>query len=265
MMDPWPKDTTKEERSLRLFKDALMRYSVEHPWSFLSDEADEAAGLAASKVENAYARVREHVPEELKGDALPAYAGILSALRNRTREGESALPSRRVLVHVLAGLDYYFYRLTLGYERAYDMPHLTDEERAAEHGLRHDLLLKLYDELEPAFDVSLRWPPDGYKVTEKGELAKVEAVLTGMTAIGYDYGYDAEIFYEGHADDQEFVKGFVEGCLDRIAEDEPEEADFLRNLWEGGDEEDRASVLEMLKEECEVREGRFDDRPEFPV
>ena len=166
---------------------------------------------------------------------------------------------------MLAGLDFYFYRLTSGCERVYDMPHLTDEEQAAEHGLRHDLLLKLYDELEPAFDVSLRWPPTGYKVTEKGELVEVEAELTGMAAIGYDYGYDAQSFYEGHADDQEFVKGFVEGCLDRIAEDEPEEADFLRNLWEGGDEEDRASVLEMLKEECEVREGRFDDRPEFPV
>ena len=132
-----------------------------------------------------------------------------------------------------------------------------------EHGLRHDLLLKLYDELEPAFDVSLRWPPNVYKVTEKGELVEVEAQLTGMAAIGY--GYDAGIFCEGHADDEEFVKGFVEGCVDGIAEDEPEEADFLRNLWEGDEEEDWASVLEMLKEECEVREGRFDDRPEFPV
>ena len=193
-MEAWPKDTTEEDRRLRLFKDALMRYSVEHPWSFLSDEAKEAAELAASKVENAYARVREHAPEELKVDALPAYAKILSALRNRTRESQSALPSRRVLVHVLAGLDHYFYRLTLGCERVYDMPHLTDEERAAEHGLRHDLLLKLYDELEPAFDVSLRWPPTGYEVTEKGELVEEETELTGMAAIGYDYGYDAEIF-----------------------------------------------------------------------
>src|SRR5215216_3517669 len=111
MMEAWPKDTTEEDRSLRLFKDALMKYSVEHPWSFLSDEAEEAAELAASKVENAYARVREHAPEELKGDALPAYARILSALRDRTWKGGSALPSRRMLVHVLAGLDYYFYRL----------------------------------------------------------------------------------------------------------------------------------------------------------
>jgi hypothetical protein len=116
-MEAWPKDTTEEERSLPLFKNALMRYSVGHPWAFLSDEAKEAAELAASKVEDAYVRVREHAPEELKGDALPAYARILSALRNRTREGESALPSRRVLVHVLAGVDYYFYRLISGCER----------------------------------------------------------------------------------------------------------------------------------------------------
>ena len=45
------------------------------------------------------------------------------------------------------------------YGRVYDQPALTDEERAAEHGLRHDLLLiKLYDLLEPAFGVSLSWP-----------------------------------------------------------------------------------------------------------
>jgi hypothetical protein len=46
------------------------------------------------------------------------------------------------------------------YGRVYDQPDLTDEERTAEHGLRHDLLIKLYDLLEPAFDVSLSWPPD---------------------------------------------------------------------------------------------------------
>jgi hypothetical protein len=62
-----------------------MKYSVEYPWSFLSDEAEKAAQLAASKVENAYARVREHASEELQGDTLPAPAKILSALRNRTR------------------------------------------------------------------------------------------------------------------------------------------------------------------------------------
>ena len=145
------------------------------------------------------------------------------------------------------------------------MPGLSDEERAAEHGLRHDLLSKLYDELEPAFDVSLNWPPNGYDVDEYGELVEAEAELKGMAAVGYDCGYDGAVFYQGHADDEEFVMGFVEGCLERIVEEEPEEVGFLRNLWEGGDEWDRKAALEMLKDECEVREGRFDDRPEFPV
>jgi hypothetical protein len=43
MMEAWPKDTTDEDRSFRRFKDALMSYSVEYSWSFLSDEAEEAA------------------------------------------------------------------------------------------------------------------------------------------------------------------------------------------------------------------------------
>ena len=62
MKDHWPIDATDEERSLRVFKDALMNYSVEKPWSFLSSEQERAAELAASEVENAYATVREHAP-----------------------------------------------------------------------------------------------------------------------------------------------------------------------------------------------------------
>ena len=81
------------------------------------------------------------------------------------------------------------------------MLQLAEEERAAEHGLRHDLLLKLYDELEPAFDVSLSWPPNGYEKDEQGKLVEVEAEFTGMAAIGFDYGHDARVFHEGHADD----------------------------------------------------------------
>ena len=58
-------------------------------------------------------------------------------------------------------LDYYFHRATVGIGRGYDMPHLTAEKRAAENGLRYDLLTKLYDRLEPTFDVSFTWPPSG--------------------------------------------------------------------------------------------------------
>jgi hypothetical protein len=100
---------------------------------------------------------------------------------------------------------------------------------------------------------------------EEGKLVEIEAELTGMAAIGYDYGYDARVFHEGHAGDEDYMRGFVEGCLERIEDEEPEEVGFLRDLWESGGEEDRGYVLDILKAECEVREGRFDDRPEFPV
>jgi hypothetical protein len=264
-MNPkWPPNVTDEQVSLRLFKDALMKYSAEKPWSFPSDEDDTEAELAEAKVEDAYAKIREHAPEEIDGTVAPTYAQILATLRKEGKEREEELPSRRILVHVLANLDYYFFKLSAGLERVYDMSDLADEERAAEHGLRHDLLLKLYEELEPAFDVSLPWPPNGYEVSEDGKLVAVEAEFAGIAAIGYDCGYDIEVFYEGHADDEEYVKGFVEGCLERIGEDEPEEEDFLRNLWVGGDEDDRKFVLDTLKDECEVRADRIDDRPEFP-
>jgi hypothetical protein len=87
-----------------------------------------------------------------------------------------------------------------------------------------------------------------------------------MAAVGFDCGYDFLIFHEGHADDEEYVRGFVEGCLERLLDqDEPEESDYLRDLWENGDEEDRGYALRRLKEGCEVREGRYNDRPGFPV
>jgi hypothetical protein len=49
---------------------------------------------------------------------------------------------------------------------------------------------------------------------------------TGRAAIGYDHGYDGEIFYLGLALDESYVEGFVEGCLERIGEDHPEERSY---------------------------------------
>ncbi len=45
----------------------------------------------------------------------------------------------------------------------------------------------------------------------------------------------------------------MEGCLERISEDDSEGKEIIRSEWEGGDQE---MVLEMLKAECEVRRGR---------
>ena len=81
-----------------------------------------------------------------------------------------------------------------------------------------------------------------------------EEGFTGRAAIGYDHGYDGEVFYLGLALDERYVEGWVEGCLERIGEDYPEEELLFRELWE--DETQRDVVIESLKADCEVRVGR---------
>jgi hypothetical protein len=76
----------------------------------------------------------------------------------------------------------------------------------------------------------------------------------GRAAIGYDHGYDGEVFYLGLALDPHYVDGWVEGCLERICEDYPEEGLLFRDLWE--DETQRDVVIESLKADCEIRTGR---------
>jgi hypothetical protein len=78
-----------------------------------------------------------------------------------------------------------------------------------------------------------------------------EEGFTGRAAIGYDHGYDGEIFYLGLALDERYVEGWVEGCLERIGEDEER---LFRNLWD--EENQREVVIESLRADCEVRTGR---------
>ena len=54
-------------------------------------------------------------------------------------------------------------------------------------------------------------------------------MLEGRAAIGYDHGYDAEKFYLGLALDLKYIEGFVEGCLERIREDNPEDEALFRS------------------------------------
>jgi hypothetical protein len=49
--------------------------------------------------------------------------------------------------------------------------------------------------------------------------------------------------------------GFVKGCLERIGEDDPHEEDFLRGIWEDGDDH-RGFVMEALRGGVEGRTGR---------
>ncbi len=53
-------------------------------------------------------------------------------------------------------------------------------------------------------------------------------VFEGRGAVGYDHGYDGEVFYLGLALDPNYVEGFVEGCLERIDEDYPEDETIFR-------------------------------------
>ena len=50
------------------------------------------------------------------------------------------------------------------------------------------------------------------------------------------------------------MEGWVEGFLERLGEDNPEEELLFRDLWE--DETQREVVLDSLKADCEVRTGR---------
>lgn len=246
-----------EEQAFRAFKDALSHGLVAALDTIFAGQDEGAEGRTRERVRGAYSRVWEFRPRELEPEDTTLTApGILRALRSG-----KGCPSRRVLVHVLAELDYYFFEVSCGKDRVFDMPELTDEERAAEHGTRHDLMLALYHELEPAFDTSLSWPPNGYDLDGEGALLECEAELTGTAAVGYDHGYDFDVFYEGNAADGEYVLGFVEGRLERIGEEEPEAAAFMRELWENDHEE----ALAIFKGDVEIREGRFDDRPEFPA
>ena len=79
----------------------------------------------------------------------------------------------------------------------------------------------------------------------------------GRAAIGYDHGYDGEVFYLGLALDPHYVDGGVEGCLERIGEDYPEVELLFRDLWE--DETQREVVIDCLQTDCEVRVGRPQD------
>jgi hypothetical protein len=81
-----------------------------------------------------------------------------------------------------------------------------------------------------------------------------EEGFTSRAAIGYDHGHDAKVFYLRLALDPHYVDGWVEGCLERIGEDYPEEELLFRDLWE--DETQRDLVIESLKADCEVRAGR---------
>jgi hypothetical protein len=65
--------------------------------------------------------------------------------------------------------------------------------------------------------------------------------------------------------DPKYVVGFVEGSLERIGEDDPEEEQILRDLWEG-EKTQREVLIGSLKADWQVRRRRHADRlPRSPL
>jgi hypothetical protein len=137
-------------------------------------------------------------------------------------------------------------------KRLYDMPEtvraeMSEEEIAGAHGDRNELRWRLHMLLERAADDSL------------------EERRRRLWAFGNDCGYDHLVFISRYEDEPGYIEGFVEGCLERIAEEEDEDlthpddvtAEQIRGMWLDPGmplEEKREMVLEPLKAECEVRE-----------
>ena len=82
-------------------------------------------------------------------------------------------------------------------------------------------------------------------------------MFEGRGAIGYDHGYDSQKYYLGLALDPKYIEGFVEGCLERVGEDDVDGEMLFRDLWDDPAEKD--TVLDCLKAECEVLVGRPED------
>ena|SRR5215216_340038 len=92
------------------------------------------------------------------------------------------------------------------------------------------------------------WSGEDHSVGE-GKRASPAGQLSGTTT-----GYDGEVFYLGLALDERYLDGWVEGCLERIGEDDPDEELLFRDLWD--EETQREVVIESLKADCEIRAGR---------
>jgi hypothetical protein len=238
------------------------------------EEKAERVRRAVARIEEAYSRLSELAPSGTPGREDGIGYGQVLALLQRHGLGERAvaktddppvpwgeLPEARKLVFCCLDLMHYSF-LTGGAldhaagrsrkKRLYDVPEavraeMREEEIAGAHGDRNELEMRLHRLLEQAEDDS------------------PEKRRRSLWAFGNDCGYDALVFISRYEDEPDYIEGFIEGCLERIAEEEDEDlahpddvtADHLRDMWlDPGlpPEEKREMVLEPLKAECEVRE-----------
>lgn len=239
-----------------------------------TEEGAEGLARAVARIEGAYSRLSELAPPGAPGRQRGmGYGELLVLLRGRGLGERDAvrpeeppvpwaeLPAARLLVFCCLDLMHYGFltggalNRAPGYSnkaRLYDVPEgvreaLGEEGIAGAHGDRHELQMRLW------------------RVLERAIVDGPEERRDKLRAIGYDGGYDLLVFISRYGDDPDYVEGFVEGCLERIREEEadgethPDEvtAEQIERSWrEPGftDEEKRELVLEPLLAECKVRE-----------
>ena len=241
-------------------------------------EKGEGVDQAIKQVEEAHARLSELAPSVTPGREGGMGYGTLLSLLQRLEIGDrdvakltdppipwEKLPEARLLAFCCLDLMHYWF-LTHGaldrvegrsnMPRLYDVPEglrleMSEEQIAGAHGDRSELQMRLHMLLDRAVDDS----PD----ERRGRLEH----------FGYDCGYDFRVFISLYEDEPDYIEGFVEGCLERIREEEDEElahpddvtADQLLGIWQDPImplEDKREMVVECLKAECEVREDTGD-------
>ena len=241
-------------------------------------EDAERASRAVEGVEQVYSGLAELAPAKTPGrEGGLGYGRLLSTMqqlgagdRDVARLDDpplplEQLPEPRLLMFCCLDLMHYHWLTSGALDRAvgsgtrprlYDVPEevraeMTEEQIAGAHGDRNELQMRLHMLLERAVDDS----PE----QRRGSLEH----------FGYDCGYDYQVFITAYEDEPDYIEGFVEGCLERIREDEdggdvhPDDvpADHLLEAWQDPKmppEDKYEWVVESLKAECQIQEDTGD-------
>lgn len=283
-LEQTPGLTDTERAAMAAYEDAHMSYAASALGEFFKSvtgaEHEATAGVdrAVSRVEETYSRLTELAPSKTPGrEGGIAYGELLSLLQrlgiggrdvaklNDPRVPWDQLPNARLLAFCCVDLMHYRFHTSGTLDRAagrsskarlYDVPEalrteMTDERIAGAHGDRSELEMRLHMLLARAIDDSL------------------EERRARLEHLGYDCGYDGSVFILLYEDEPDYLEGFVQGCLERIREDEdgdhahPDDvtADQFLGMWQDpimSPEDKHEMVVESLKAECTVHEDTGD-------
>jgi len=283
-LEQTPGLTGAERAAVAAYEEAHRSYAASAVGEFFSSvtgaEHEGKAGIdrAILRIEETYSRLTELVPPKTPGrEGGIGYGELLSLLQrlgivdrdvaklNDPRVPWGQLPDTRQLAFCCADLMHYRFHTGGTLDRAarrssktrlYDVPEallaeMSEEQIAGAHGDRSELEMRLHMLLGRAVDDS------------------PEERRARLEHLGYDCGYDGCVFISLYEDEPDYLEGFVEGCLERMREDEdggfthPDDvtADQFLGMWRDpvmSPEDKHEMVVECLKAECTIREDTGD-------